>query len=347
MPAGQVIGIVGPSGSGKSTLAKLIQRLYVPESGRVLVDGVDLAMVDHRLAAAADRHRAAGERAVQPLDAREYRARRSRHADGTSDRGGRASPARMNSFSNCRKATTRSSASAAARLSGGQRQRIAIARALITDPRILIFDEATSALDYESERVIQQNMTADRAGPNGFHHRASPVRRCGSADRIITLERGRIVEEGTHDAADQSQVGATPRSTECRWAFMKSAKPEIVAFRLPEAAAEPRGRRRTRLPAGGARDRRNAALADRPRHLLDHHRECSVWRWLGRCFGKVDIVATASGKIVPSGRTKVIQPLEIGVVSAIDVQRWPEGEGRGYADRARPDHQQRRSEQQQ
>ena len=78
VPAGQVVGIVGPSGSGKSTLAKLVQRLYVPESGRVLVDGVDLAHGRSRLAAPPDRRRAAGERAVQPLGARQHRARRSR-----------------------------------------------------------------------------------------------------------------------------------------------------------------------------------------------------------------------------------------------------------------------------
>jgi subfamily B ATP-binding cassette protein HlyB/CyaB len=89
-----------------------------------------------------------------------------------------------------------------ASLSGGQCQRIAIARALIANPRILVFDEATSALDYESERVIHENMRRIVAGRTVLviAHRLSTVR---GADRIITIDRGRLVEEGTHDTLVQ------------------------------------------------------------------------------------------------------------------------------------------------
>jgi len=85
-----------------------------------------------------------------------------------------------------------------ANLSGGQRQRIAIARALMTDPRILIFDEATSALDYESEAEIRRNMAAISKGRTVFviAHRLSAVRAC---DRIIVVEKGRLIEQGAHD----------------------------------------------------------------------------------------------------------------------------------------------------
>ena len=190
-----MIGIVGPSGSGKSTLTKLVQRLYVPESGRVLVDGIDLAHGRLGLAAAADRRGAAGERAVQPLDPRQHRARRSGRADGAGDRGGQARRrARVHPRAAAR-ATTPMVGERGSTLSGGQRQRIAIARALIGDPRILIFDEATSALDYESERIIQDNMREIAQGRTVLDHRAPALdrapRRPHHHDRARPHRRGR------------------------------------------------------------------------------------------------------------------------------------------------------------
>ena len=97
-----------------------------------------------------------------------------------------------------------------ANLSGGQRQRIAIARALVTNPRILIFDEATSSLDYESERIIQENMRAIVRGRTVLiiAHRLAAVRPC---TRIVGMQKGEIVEIGTHDELLARQGGLYAR----------------------------------------------------------------------------------------------------------------------------------------
>ena len=195
---GEVIGIVGRSGSGKSTLTKLVQRLYIPESGRVLIDGVDLALVEpawlrrqvgvvlqeNTLFNRTVRENIALANPALPMEpviqaaklagAHEFILELAEGYDTLVGEQGRT-------------------------LSGGQRQRIAIARALISNPRILIFDEATSALDYESERIIQDNMQAIAKGRTVFiiAHRLSAVRR---ADRIIVIEQGHVVEQGSHDS---------------------------------------------------------------------------------------------------------------------------------------------------
>jgi ATP-binding cassette, subfamily B, bacterial HlyB/CyaB len=194
---GQVVGVVGSSGSGKSTIAKLIQRLYVPESGRVLVDGVDLAMVD-----LAWLRRQTGvvlqENVLFNTSVRENIAL----ADPTMSMERVIEAAELagahDFILELPEGYDTVVGERGSSLSGGQRQRIAIARALISDPRILILDEATSALDYESERAIQQNMKRIAAGRTVFivAHRLSTVRQ---ADRIITIERGRLVEDGNHD----------------------------------------------------------------------------------------------------------------------------------------------------
>jgi ATP-binding cassette, subfamily B, bacterial HlyB/CyaB len=194
---GQVVGIVGSSGSGKSTLAKLVQRLYVPESGRVLVDGVDLTMVDlawlRRQIGVVLQENVLFNRSVRENIALADPTVSMERVIAAATLAGAHEfivelPEGYDTVIGERGST----------LSGGQRQRLAIARALMSNPRILIFDEATSALDYESERAIHDNMKEICAGRTVFiiAHRLSTVRQ---ADRIITLERGRIVEEGSHD----------------------------------------------------------------------------------------------------------------------------------------------------
>ena len=197
VPAGQVVGIVGPSGSGKSTLAKLVQRLYVPESGRVLVDGTDLAQIDpawlRRQIGVVLQENVLFNRSVRDNIALADPALSMERVVGAAALAGAHEfilelPEAYDTIVGERGSS----------LSGGQRQRIAIARALIADPRILIFDEATSALDYESERVIQGNMAQIANGRTVFiiAHRLSTLR---VADRVITIERGRLIEDGTHD----------------------------------------------------------------------------------------------------------------------------------------------------
>jgi subfamily B ATP-binding cassette protein HlyB/CyaB len=196
IPQGQIVGVVGRSGSGKSTLARLVQRLYVPSSGRVLVDGQDLGVVEtswlrRQIGVVLQENllfnRSIREnialvdpaapmeavmRAAQLAGAHEFILELPEGYDSRLDERG-------------------------ANLSGGQRQRIAIARALMADPRILIFDEATSALDAESEEIIQRNMQAIVRGRTVIiiAHRLSALR---MADRILSIDGGRIVEDGTH-----------------------------------------------------------------------------------------------------------------------------------------------------
>jgi subfamily B ATP-binding cassette protein HlyB/CyaB len=197
MTAGQVVGIVGASGSGKSTVAKLIQRLYVPERGRVLIDGVDLAMVDtawlRRQIGAVLQESVLFNRSIRENIAL---ADPAMSIDQVVDA---AKLAGAHDFIlELPEGYDTVVGERGSSLSGGQRQRVAIARALITNPRILIFDEATSALDYESERVIQENMQRIAQGRTVvvIAHRLSTVRR---SNRIITIDRGRLVEDGTHD----------------------------------------------------------------------------------------------------------------------------------------------------
>ncbi|SFQ73494.1 ATP-binding cassette, subfamily B, HlyB/CyaB [Variovorax sp. OK605] len=193
---GEVIGIVGRSGSGKSTLTKLVQRLYVPDRGRVLVDGQDLALIDtaslrqqigvvlqeNMLFNRSIRDNIALSNPALPIEAIMAAAKLAGAHEFISEL-----PEGYDTMVG----------EHGTGLSGGQRQRVAIARALITNPRVLIFDEATSALDYESEKIIQDNMRLICKGRTVLiiTHRLSAVR---EANRIIVMERGQIAEQGSH-----------------------------------------------------------------------------------------------------------------------------------------------------
>ena len=194
---GQKIGIVGRSGSGKSTLTNLVQNLYLPENGKVIIDGIEareanlswlrdqigVVMQENYLFNASVRDNIAVSRPTATMDEIIRAARLA---------GAHEFILELNEGYDTKVGERGDS------LSGGQRQRVAIARALLANPPILIFDEATSALDYESERIILNNMGAIGAKRTMLiiAHRLSAVRRC---DKIIVIEKGEIVESGTHE----------------------------------------------------------------------------------------------------------------------------------------------------
>ncbi len=193
---GAVIGIVGRSGSGKSTLTKLIQKLYVPRSGRVLVDGLDLSLMDpsglrRQIGVVLQENMLFNRTIRENIALTDPGLPLERVIEAAKLAGAHEFVVDLN------EGYDTVVEEQGCNLSGGQRSRIAIARALITRPKIVIFDEATSSLDYESEQIIQQNMQAISRGRTVFiiAHRLSAVRRC---DLILVLERGRIVEQGTH-----------------------------------------------------------------------------------------------------------------------------------------------------
>lgn len=194
--AGEFIGITGPSGSGKSTLTRLLQRLYIPQHGQILVDGIDIAISDPASLRCCmstvlqDNMLFAGSISENIKlccpEAGEDDVRQASKLAGL-DGFVRTLPRGYQTIIG-EKGNS---------LSGGQRQRVALARALLVNPKILILDEATSALDYESELAIMTNL--DQICYNrtviSIAHRLNTLRR---ADRILVLDQGVIIEQGTH-----------------------------------------------------------------------------------------------------------------------------------------------------
>lgn len=193
---GEVIGIVGVSGAGKTTLLRLLQRLYTPQQGRILVDGMDLNLLDagwlRRQMGVVSQDSVLFNRSV-----RENIALANPHVPMETIMQAARLAGAHEFILEMPEGYDTLIGERGSRLSGGQRARLAIARALATNPRILLLDEATAALDYESERAIHDNMAEITVGRTVFivAHRLPTLR---MAHRILVFEGGRLIESGHH-----------------------------------------------------------------------------------------------------------------------------------------------------
>ena len=197
IPAGTFVGIVGQSGSGKSTLMKLLPRLYDPVQGRILIDGYDIGKVEL--------YSLRRQIGIVPQDPLLFSGTVSENIALTNPEASSEEIVRAARLANAHdfimelpSGYSTPVGERGAALSGGQRQRVAIARTLLSNPKLLVMDEATSALDYETERKVCDNLLDNLNDQTVFFitHRLSTIRQ---ADMIVMLHAGAVVEVGTHD----------------------------------------------------------------------------------------------------------------------------------------------------
>jgi ABC-type multidrug transport system fused ATPase/permease subunit len=250
---GTVTALVGPSGAGKSTVIGLIAAFYVPTSGRVFVDGVDLSTV--RL----DSYRTQLGVVLQETFLFDGTIRENvafaRPQASEEEILAACRVARVDEFAEgFEKKYDTIVGERGVKLSGGQKQRVSIARAILADPRILILDEATSSLDSESEALIQEGLRYLMRGRTTFviAHRLSTVRR---ADQILVVEAGKIIERGTH----QSLYAAGGRYYDL---YTKQHGVETNLFLAPGEGAADSEETRANGPGSSSGARANSSIAD-------------------------------------------------------------------------------------
>jgi len=197
IPSGNFVGVVGQSGSGKSTLMKLLPRLYEPEEGRIVIDGYDIGKVEL--------YSLRRQIGIVPQDPLLFSGTVGENIALTNPEASSEEIVQAARLANAHdfimdlpSGYSTSVGERGASLSGGQRQRVAIARTLLSNPKLLVMDEATSALDYETERKVCDNLFGNLNDCTVFFitHRLSTIRR---ADIILMLHEGAVVEVGTHD----------------------------------------------------------------------------------------------------------------------------------------------------